>query len=59
MLLSREVLGIETGQILFIIGVVVILNVFKLVPLTILRGLALVPYAIGGVGAFWTIERVA
>jgi hydrogenase/urease accessory protein HupE len=52
--------GVETGQILFIIAVVALLEVLRRLPLSVPEGARrLVPYAIGVIAAFWTIERVA
>ena len=52
--------GVETGQILFIVAVVAFLEILKRLPLPVPEGAwRLVPYAIGGIAAFWTIERVA
>jgi hypothetical protein len=53
-------LGVETGQVLFVVVVS-----FLLAGLTRLHGTAALtlvratPYAIGGVAAFWTIDRVS
>ncbi len=52
-------IGVETGQILFIVAVVAVLEVLRRVPVQIPEGAwRLVPYSIGGIAAFWTIERV-
>jgi hypothetical protein len=52
--------GVETGQVLFIVAVVALLGVLRRIPLPIPAGAwRLVPYAIGGIAAFWTIDRVA
>jgi hypothetical protein len=52
--------NVETGQILFIVAVVTLLSLLKRIPLTLPRGSwRLMPYSIGGIAAFWTIERVA
>lgn len=52
--------GVETGQILFVVAVVTLLEVVRRIPLPVPEGARrLVPYAIGVVAAFWTIERVA
>jgi hydrogenase/urease accessory protein HupE len=51
--------GVETGQLLFIAVVVSLIAVLKRLPLTAPKGAwRLLPYSIGGVAAFWTIERV-
>ena len=52
--------GVETGQILFIVAVIAVFKVLHLVLPAIPQGAQqLVPYVIGGMAAFWTIERVA
>ena len=52
--------GVETGQILFIVGVVAVLEVLRRLAPPMPEGARqLVPYAIGSIAAFWTIERVA
>jgi len=52
--------GVETGQILFIVVVVALLEVLRRFPLPVPEGARrLVPYAIGATAAFWTVERVA
>ncbi len=52
--------GVETGQILFIVVVVALLEVLRRFPLPVPEGARrLVPYAIGAIAAFWTVERVA
>lgn len=51
--------GVETGQLLFIAVVQVLILLLKKLPVTVLPGTwRLVPYSIGGIAAFWTIERV-
>jgi hypothetical protein len=51
--------GVETGQLLFIIAVVAVLEVLKRIPLPVPEGAwRVLPYTIGGIAAFWTIERV-
>jgi len=51
--------GVETGQLLFIAAVVSMMTVLKRLPLTAPQGAwRLLPYSIGGIAAFWTIERV-
>ena len=60
-------IGVEVGQILFILAVVAIWQVAKrLIPATLnsasqpmRAGNAFVPYAIGCVAAFWFVERLA
>ena len=52
--------GVETGQLLFIATVLSVMALFKRLPLTLPRGSwRLMPYSIGSIAAFWTIERVA
>ena len=51
--------GVETGQLAFIAVVLILMAVLKRLPLTAPQGAwRLLPYAIGSVAAFWTIERV-
>ena len=51
--------GVETGQLLFIAAVLVLLALLKRLPLTAPEGAWRVPpYAIGSLAAFWTIQRV-
>jgi len=51
--------GVETGQILFIVAVVGLLAALRHIGVWVPNGgWRLVPYAIGGVAAFWTVERV-
>ncbi len=51
--------GVETGQLLFIGVVLGAIAVLKRLPFTLPQGAwRLMPYAIGSVAAFWTIERV-
>lgn len=51
--------GVETGQLLFIAGVLSILALLHRLPFKLPKSSSkLVPYAIGSVAAFWTIERV-
>ena len=51
--------GVETGQLLFIAVVLSLVVVLKKLPLTAPQGSwRLLPYSIGSVAAFWTIERV-
>jgi hypothetical protein len=52
--------GVETGQLIFIVVVLSLVAVLKKLPLTAPQGAwRLLPYSIGSVAAFWTIERVA
>jgi len=51
--------GVETGQLLFIAVVLSLIAMLKRLPVTTPQGTwRLLPYAIGSVAAFWTIERV-
>jgi hydrogenase/urease accessory protein HupE len=51
--------GVETGQLLFIAVVLSLIAVLKKLPFTVSQGAwRLLPYGIGSVAAFWTIERV-
>jgi hydrogenase/urease accessory protein HupE len=51
--------GVETGQLLFIAVVLSLIALLKRLPLTAPQGAwRLLPYSIGGVAAFWTIDRV-
>jgi hypothetical protein len=51
--------GVESGQILFILAVLGLLAVVRRLPVAAPEGAwRLVPYSIGGIAAFWTIERV-
>jgi hypothetical protein len=53
-------LGVETGQVLFVLVVSVLLaGLHKLHGITALTLEKATPYAIGGVAAFWTIDRVS
>jgi len=52
--------GVETGQVLFVVGVVAALAALRRLPLEAPEGAwRLAPYGIGALAAFWTIERVA
>ena len=51
--------GVESGQILFIAVVLGLLAVLRRLPITVPEGAwRLVPYSIGGIAAYWTIDRV-
>ena len=51
--------GVETGQLLFIAVVLSLIAMLKRLPVTAPQGTwRLMPYGIGSVAAFWTIERV-
>ena len=52
-------IGVETGQLIFIAIVLMLIALLKRLPLRLPQeSWRLVPYAIGGVAAFWTIDRV-
>jgi len=51
--------GVESGQILFICAVLLVMAALRRVRVSWpAGGWRLMPYAIGGVAAFWTLERV-
>jgi hypothetical protein len=51
--------GVETGQLLFIAAVLSLMALLRRLPLTAPQGAwRLLPYSIGGVAAYWTIDRV-
>ena len=51
--------GVETGQLLFIAVVLGLIAMLKRLPLTAPQGSwRVLPYAIGSVATFWTVERV-
>ena len=51
--------GVETGQLLFIAAVLGLMALLRRLPLAAPQGAwRLLPYGIGGVAAFWTIDRV-
>ena len=52
--------GVETGQILFVCGVLVVIALIRRMPVGWPDGSwRLMPYAIGSMAAFWTVQRVA
>ena len=52
--------GVETGQILFVSGVLIVAAALRRLPFVWpAESWRLAPYAIGSAAAFWTIERVA
>jgi hypothetical protein len=52
--------GVETGQVLFVLVVLLLMAAFKRMPVSWPQGSwKLMPYAIGSTAAFWTVERVA
>lgn len=51
--------GVETGQLMFIAGVLIIIGILRRLPFKVPEGFVkTIPYAIGTLAAFWTIERV-
>jgi len=51
--------GVETGQILFVVVVMGVTALFRRLPLTTPANTwRVAPYSIGGVAAYWTIDRV-
>ena len=51
--------GVETGQLMFIAVVLGLIAFLKRLPITVPQGAwRLLPYSIGGVAAYWTIDRV-
>ncbi|MHC4909761.1 MAG: HupE/UreJ family protein [Planctomycetota bacterium] len=51
--------GVEAGQLLFIAAIAICIGLASRVPLSMPRGIEVIPpYAIGGVAMFWVIERV-
>ena len=51
--------GVETGQLLFIAVVLSLFAILRRLPFTVPQGgWRVLPYAIGSVAAFWTIQRV-
>ena len=51
--------GVETGQLLFIAVVLSLFKLLRRLPVTVPQGAwRVLPYGIGGVAAFWTINRI-
>ena len=51
--------GVETGQLLFIAVVLSLIGLLKRLPLAMPQGVwRVMPYSIGGLAAYWTIDRV-
>ena len=51
--------GVETGQLMFIVAVLALFAVLKRLPVTLPQGAwRVLPYSIGGIAAYWTIDRV-
>lgn len=51
--------GVESGQVVFLTGVAILIAGLRRVPISIPGAWRLAPYAIGSVAMFWTIQRVA
>jgi hypothetical protein len=52
-------LGVETGQVVFVVAVVAALAALRRLPISLPEGAwRLAPYSIGALAAFWTIERL-
>jgi hypothetical protein len=52
-------LGVETGQVMFVVGVsLLLLGIRKLHSQSADLFLRVTPYAIGGLAAFWTMQRI-
>jgi hydrogenase/urease accessory protein HupE len=51
--------GVETGQILFVCAMLLVIAAFKKVPLNWPQGSwRLLPYTIGSIAAFWILQRI-
>jgi hypothetical protein len=51
--------GVETGQVVFVVAVVAALAALRRIPLDFPEGAwRLAPYSIGALAAFWTLQRV-
>jgi len=51
--------GVETGQVVFVVAVAAALSALRRLPLSLPEGAwRLAPYSIGALAAFWTIERL-
>ncbi|MBW2494445.1 MAG: HupE/UreJ family protein [Deltaproteobacteria bacterium] len=51
--------GVETGQIVFVVAVVAALAALRRLPLSLPEGgWRIAPYSIGSLAAFWTLQRV-
>ena len=51
--------GVETGQLMFIAAVLALFAVLKRLPVTLPQGAwRVLPYSIGSIAAYWTIDRV-
>ena len=52
-------LGVETGQVLFVVTVSLLLTALQRAHRPVaLAAMRVAPYAIGGTAAFWTIQRI-
>jgi hypothetical protein len=53
-------LGVEAGQLLFVAVIVLLERAFRVLEVRWPRAVAMLPaYAVGSLGAYWTIQRVA
>jgi hydrogenase/urease accessory protein HupE len=51
--------GVETGQLVFVVAVAAVLAALRHLPVSVPAGAwRLAPYTIGAIAAFWTIQRV-
>jgi len=51
--------GVETGQILFVCAVLVVIGILDRLPVRWPEGIwRLAPYTIGSIAAFWTVQRI-
>jgi len=51
--------GVETGQLMFIAAVLTLFALLKRLPVTLPQGAwRVLPYSIGSIAAYWTIDRV-
>jgi HupE / UreJ protein len=52
-------LGVEAGQLLFVIVVLLFERAFRVLEVRLPRAVEALPaYAVGSLGAYWTIQRV-
>jgi hypothetical protein len=52
--------GVELGQLCFVVLILIVLHSFKKIELRWPRWVEVIPgYAVGSLGAYWTIQRVA
>jgi hypothetical protein len=53
-------LGVEAGQLLFVVVIVLLERAFRVLEVRWPRAIEMLPaYAVGSLGAYWTIQRVA